>query len=154
MKKLVASFFVLALMLISCGKKDSGCQPVPVANEKAQLVAYCNANGITYTEHMSGLLYQIIDPGTGASPTTSSTISVVYTGKHFDNTTFDATANPVTFGLSGLIDGWKIAIPLLKKGGRMKLVLPSALAYSCTGSLPSIQPNEPLYFDITLTNVQ
>jgi len=142
------------MVSLSCGKNDSGCQPVPVANEKAQLIAYCSANGITYSEHTSGLFYQIIDPGTGASPTTSSTVSVVYTGKHFDNTVFDAASNPVTFSLSGVIDGWKIGVPLIKKGGRIKLVVPSALAYSCAGSGTAIKPNEPLFFDVTLTDVK
>jgi len=153
MKRIVASVLVLSfLFLNSCGKTDTGCQPVPVANEKAQLVAYCNANNITYTEHASGLLYQIITPGTGNSPVSSSTVSVVYTGKLFDNTVFDASANPYTNLLSNLIDGWKIGIPLIKKGGRIKLIIPSALAYSCTGSGTKIPPNSPIFFDVTLTD--
>lgn len=154
MKHLFAVLFVFSILCGSCGKTESGCEPVPVASERAQLVAYCNANGINYTEHSSGLLYEIVSPGSGASPSTTSTVSVVYTGKHFDNTTFDASANPVTFQLSGLIDGWKIGLPLIKKGGRIKLILPSALAYSCGGNLPSIKANEPLFFDITLSDVK
>jgi len=150
-----AGIVVLIFLVVnSCSKKDTGCMPVPVGNEKAQLINYANSSNISYTEHTSGLLYQILDPGTGASPTASSTVSVVYTGKHFDNTIFDATANPITFPLSGVIDGWKIGVPLIKKGGHIKLVIPSALAYSCSGNLPAIQPNEPLYFDITLTDVK
>ncbi|MES2003364.1 MAG: FKBP-type peptidyl-prolyl cis-trans isomerase [Bacteroidota bacterium] len=156
MKKTFASVLVLASFILnSCGKSaDSGCQPVPVANEKAQLVTYCTTNNITYTEHTSGMLYQIIDPGTGATPTTSSTVTVVYTGKFMNGTTFDGTANPVSFPLNGVIDGWKIGVPLIKKGGHIKLLVPSALAYSCTGYPPSIAPNAPLYFDITLTDVK
>lgn len=152
MKQILVAL-AFSLVVISCGKTESGCQPVPVASERMQLAAYCNANNITYTEHSSGLLYEIINPGSGPAPTVSSTISVVYTGKHFDNTTFDAQANPVTFVLNGLIDGWKVGLPLIKKGGRIKLVLPSALAYSCTGNV-GIRPNEPLFFDITLHDVQ
>lgn len=161
MKKFVLSVLVLTMVLFnySCGKTDTGCQPVPVANEKTQLIAYCTANNINYTEHSSGLLYQIIDPGTGVSPTTSSVVSVVYTGKHFDNTVFDASANPYTSPLSNLIDGWKVGLPLIKKGGRIKLVIPSALAYSCNGSTDSygrvsITPNEPIFFDVTLSDVK
>lgn len=154
MKQIAALFFLFSFLLGSCGKKDTGCQPVAVASERAQIIAYCNANSITYTEHSSGLFYQIITPGSGPSPATTSTVSVVYTGKHFDNTVFDASANPYTSVLSNFIDGWKIGIPLIKKGGRIKLIIPSALAYSCTGSLPKIQPNEPLFFDVTLTDVQ
>jgi FKBP-type peptidyl-prolyl cis-trans isomerase FkpA len=149
MKQIIVAL-ALSLVVMSCGKTESGCQPVPVASERMQLAAYCNANNITYTEHPSGMLYQIINPGTGtSSPTASSNVAVVYTGRHFDNTVFDAQANPVTFSLGGLIDGWKVGLPLIKKGGRILLILPSALAYSCTGN-GGIKPNEPIFFDITL----
>lgn len=152
---LLGLLLAFSFVLNSCGKTDiSGCQPASIASEKNTMVAYCTSSNITYTEHSSGLLYQIIDPGTGIAPTTASTISVVYTGKLFNGTTFDATANPVSFPLSGVIDGWKIGIPLIKKGGRIKLIIPSALAYSCTGSGNSIPPNTPLYFDVTLTDVK
>ena len=152
---LLGLLLAFSFVLNSCGKTDtSGCQPASIASEKNAMVAYCTSSNITYIEHSSGLLYQIIDPGTGIAPTTASTISVVYTGKLFNGTTFDATANPVSFPLSGVIDGWKIGIPLIKKGGRIKLIIPSALAYSCTGSGNSIPPNTPLYFDVTLTDVK
>lgn len=161
MKFFLGLVVILSVLLLdSCGKKDpSGCQPASVASERAQLVNYCSANGINYTEHSSGLLYEIIIPGTGVSPTSTSTVSVVYTGKHLNNTVFDAQANPYTNLLSNLIDGWKIGMPLIKKGGRIKLVIPSALAYSCTGGKDSngvliIQPNEPIFFDLTLTDVK
>ena len=159
MKQFFAVLVVFSVLCSSCGKKETGCEPVPVANEKSQLIAYCNANNISYTEHTSGVYYQIMDPGTGPSPTTASTISFVYTGKHFDNTVFDASANPVTYPLSGLIDAWKITLPLIKKGGRIKIITPSALAYSCTGSKNNlgqvvIQPNEPLFFEVTLSDVK
>ena len=156
MRKLLASVLILSgLLLHSCGKSDtSGCQPATIASEKASMVAFCTANSINYTEHSSGLLYEIILPGSVPAPTLSSNVSVVYTGKLLNGTTFDATSNPVTLALSGVIDGWKIGIPLIKKGGRIKLVIPSALAYSCTGAGTSIPPNSPIYFDVTLTDVK
>jgi FKBP-type peptidyl-prolyl cis-trans isomerase len=160
MKKMLGFLFLISFLVNSCGKKDTGCQPNPVNAERAQIIAYCNSNGINYTEHTTGLFYEIITPGSGISPTNTSTVSVVYTGKHFDNTTFDASSNPYTTLLSNFIDGWKIGIPLIKKGGRIKLVIPSAMAYSCTGSFNNasqtyiIKPNEPLFFDVTLTDVK
>jgi len=157
MKKIVLSVLILSLVLLnySCGKNDtSGCQPVPVANEKAQLIAYCTANNITYTEHPSGLLYEIVLPGSGNAPTSSSIVSVVYTGKFLDNTVFTTSNNPLDYPLSGVIDGWKIGIPLIKKGGRIKLIIPSALAYSCVGYLPNIPSNKPLYYDVTVSDVK
>lgn len=155
MKKILGLLVVVSLVLNSCGKSEtSGCQPATVASEKAQMIAYCSANNINYTEDASGLLYEIITLGTGIAPSSSSIISVVYTGKLFTGTTFDATANPISLTLSNVIDGWKIGLPKIKKGGRIKLVIPSALAYSCTGAGSSIPPNTPLFFDVTLTDVK
>lgn len=160
MKKIFGSLLLASAMLLgACGKNDTGCQPIPVSNEKVQLVAYCTANNINYTEHSSGLLYEIITPGTGAAPLVTSTVSVIYTGKHMDNTTFDANSTPYTTQLNNFIDGWKIGLTLVKKGGHIKLVIPSALAYSCLGSQSNngqqtIKPNEPLFFDVYLTDVK
>lgn len=145
---------VIATLFISCGKQESsGCQPKTPASEKADMAAYCTANGINYTEHPSGILYQIINQGAGATPTVSNTISAVYTGKLMNGATFDATANPISFPLNGVIEGWKIGIPLIQKSGRILMVIPSALAYSCSGS-GSIPANSPLFFDVTLTDVR
>ncbi|KAF0237877.1 MAG: FKBP-type peptidyl-prolyl cis-trans, partial [Chitinophagaceae bacterium] len=70
-----------------------------------------------------------------------------------NNTVFDASATPITFPLANVIEGWKIAIPLVRAGGRIKMVIPSALAYSCVGT-NGIAGNSPLFFDVTLVAVQ
>lgn len=154
MKKLLFVLGLFAILAISCGKTDStGCTPVPVASEKAALVKFCTDNNITYTEHPSGLLYQIITPGAGAPINANSTVNAVYTGKLFNGTIFDARATPVEFSLSGVIEGWTIGIPLVRRGGRILLVIPSSLAYSCVGNNRGsviIPPNTPLYFDVTV----
>ena len=157
MQKLSAGLLLaIFIVFVSCGKNDSsGCQPVSVDAEKPQMVSFCTSANINYTINSSGLLYQIINPGTGTvTPTSSSTVSVLYVGKFLSGLTFDSSVNVYTATLNNFIDGWKIGIPLIKKGGRTKLVVPSALAYSCTGYLPTIPINTPLYFDVTLTDVQ
>ena len=153
MKRNVLLAFLLApLLFAACGKTDTECVPATVASEKAAMVAYCTANNITYTEHASGILYEVMAPGLSTQPTLTSTVSVVYTGKLLNGNQFDASANPVRLALSGVIKGWQIGIPLIKKGGRIKMVIPSSLAYGCTGQ-GSIAPNSPLYFEVTLTDV-
>jgi FKBP-type peptidyl-prolyl cis-trans isomerase len=153
MKRNVLLAFILApLLFTACGKTDEPCVPATVASEKAAMVAYCTANSITYTEHASGILYEIMSPGLTTQPTIANTVSVVYTGKLLNGNQFDASANPVRLALSGVIKGWQIGIPLIKKGGRIKMVIPSSLAYGCTGQ-GSIAPNSPLYFEVTLTDV-
>lgn len=133
--------------------EPSGCQPVAVESEKARLIQFCTANNITYTEHSSGMLYQIMDPGQGTlAPAASSVVTVQYVGKYMNGATFDSSSSPFTSGLSQLIDGWKIGLPLIKKGGKIKLVIPSALAYSCTGYPPVIPANAPLFFEVSLVD--
>ena len=51
------------------------------------------------------------------------------------------------------IEGWKIGIPLIKKGGKLKLIIPSALAYGCN-DISGIPGNSILFFDIDLIDVQ
>jgi hypothetical protein len=67
-----------------------------------------------------------------------------------NGTTFDSSNN-VTLPLNALIEGFKIGLPLIGIGGRIKLIIPSSLAYGCQGG-GSIPSNSPLYFDITLDN--
>jgi FKBP-type peptidyl-prolyl cis-trans isomerase FkpA len=149
-------FLLVAMAGYGCLKSESsGCQPVAVASEKARLVQFCSTNNITYTEHSSGMLYQIMDPGQGTLvPAASSVVTVQYVGKYMNGVTFDSSSTPFTSNLSQLIDGWKIGLPLIKKGGKIKLVIPSSLAYSCTGYPPVIPANAPLYFDITLVDLK
>ena len=154
MKRNVWMAFLLAPFLFAaCGKSDTECVPATVASEKAAMIAYCTANNITYTEHASGILYEVMAPGLSTQPTLANTVLVVYTGKFLNGTQFDASANPVPIALSGVIKGWQIGIPLIKKGGRIKLVIPSSLAYGCKGDR-SIPANAPLYFEVTLTDVR
>ena len=151
-RNVLLAFLVTPLLFTACGKTNTECVPATVASEKAAMVAYCTANNITYTEHASGILYEVMAPGLSTQPTLANTVAVVYTGKLLNGNQFDASANPVRLALSGVIKGWQIGIPLIKKGGRIKMVIPSSLAYGCTGQ-GSIAPNSPLYFEVTLTDV-
>lgn len=157
MRKLIFVWSIIVFASLSCGKTTtSGCTPATVASESATMISYCTSNSITYTQHSSGILYQIVDPGTGTAPSLSSRIYITYTGKLFNGSVFDSQSNAALTGwtLSSLIQGWQIGLPLIKKGGHIKLVIPSSLAYSCAGSGNTIPPNTPLYFDITLVDVQ
>ena len=156
MKKLILASSLFIFAALSCGKSEtSGCQPATVAAEKPTMVAYCTANAINYTEHSSGILYEIVTQGTGVAPTLTNKVYVTYTGKLLNGTVFDQGTNPSLTGwtLNQLIDGWKIGLPLLKAGGKIKMVIPSSLSYGCSGS-GSIPSNSPLYFEISLVSVQ
>ncbi|MCU0322263.1 MAG: FKBP-type peptidyl-prolyl cis-trans isomerase [Chitinophagaceae bacterium] len=138
---------------LSC-EKEKGCVQKTPSEEKAAMIAFCTTNSINYTEHPSGILYEVVQPGSLVRPTLDSRVFIFYTGKLLDGTTFETQSNPSNTGwpLKSLIEGWQIGLPLIQKGGRIKLVIPSSLAYGCTGS-GGIGPNSPLFFDITLTEV-
>lgn len=136
-----------------CAKEEKGCTPVDPQVEETQIINYAIANGMTVVKHPSGMFYQIIDAGTGLSPTTNATIKAIYTGKLLNGTIFDYETMEAT--LSGLIEGWQIGMPLIKKGGKIKLIIPSALAYGCNGnSNKKIGANQVLFYDITLVDVK
>lgn len=103
-------------------------------------------------ETASGLLYKIEKTGEGSSPKAEDSVKVHYKGTLTDGTVFDSSyerGEPIEFQLNQLIPGWVEAIPMLKKGGKMEIVLPPALGYGdrAAGKIPA---NSTLKFEIEL----
>ena len=116
---------------------------------------YLQASSLSgFTKSASGLYYKISDPGTGSPITIDSTVSAEYTGKLFNGVLFDKAdvGKAVSFPLEGVIKGWQEAIPLLKQGGSIRLIIPSQLAYGIPGN-NDIPPFSCLDFDIKITDV-
>ena len=144
--KILASVFFIGMISFGCKKGDS-------PETLDQYITRANLTS-TVTKDPRGFYYQIINPGTGATPTLTSKVSVFYKGTLTNGSVFDQTnATPVTFGLNQLILGWQYGIPLVKAGGRIMLYLPPSLGYGSqsTGTIPA---NSVLIFDITLQGVQ
>ena len=111
--------------------------------------------GVQVTE--SGLQYQVIKSGSGASPTAESKVSVHYEGKLVSGDIFDSSiqrGEPAAFGVSQVIPGWTEALLRMKVGDKWKLFIPPNLAYGDRGSPPVIGPNEALIFEVELLEVQ
>lgn len=159
LKKLL--FFVsLIIVLASCKKTEEpaiNCIPnntgVPTAAEIASVQAYLTSKGITATQDPGGFFYIIVAPGTGATPSLSSKVTVKYTGTLENGTVFDQNSTGTTFTLSGLILGWQKGLPLIKKGGSITLFLPPSLGYGCSSS-GAIPPGSNTIFTIELVDVQ
>jgi FKBP-type peptidyl-prolyl cis-trans isomerase FkpA len=153
----VSIFFLAVLILqsLSC-TKETVCKPATVKEDEAKILSYATANGITAQKHSSGLYYQVISTGTGEVPNTSSVISITYTGKLTNNDIFDEQmdATQTNWRLSSLIQGWQIGLPLIKKGGKIILLVPAALAYGCASPGGAIPANSILVFDINLVDVK
>jgi FKBP-type peptidyl-prolyl cis-trans isomerase FkpA len=132
-----------AFLLGSCKFEDQAM----VDQEKIE--QYLADNKLNATRHSSGIYYIIPTPGTGGSPGITSTVTVQYKGYLLNKNVFDQSTKPIQFPLSNLIEGWKICIPLLQKGGKGTFFIPSQLGYgpSGTGSIPG---NSVLVFEIDL----
>ncbi len=105
----------------------------------------------------SGLQYQIITDGTGATPTANDTVVTNYAGTLLDGTEFDNSykrGEPVTFPVKGVIAGWTEALQLMKVGSKWKLYIPSKLAYGERGAGQIIGPNSALIFEVELLDVK
>ena len=163
MKKNWLLILAFSITLISCKKTtdQSTCVSnntgVPTAAEVASVQAYLTSKGITATQDPGGFFYTIVAAGSGATPTLSSKVTVKYVGSLESGTIFDqrpsaAFPSPATFSLSQLILGWQKGLPLIKKGGSIKLYLPPSLGYGC-GANGSIPPGSNLIFTVDLLDV-
>jgi len=105
----------------------------------------------------SGLKYQDLKVGDGATPTMGQTITVHYigrleNGKEFNNSY--TLGKPIDFKLGQVIEGWNEGLQTMKVGGKRRLWIPSKLAYGPAGRPPNIPPNSNLDFEIELLGVK
>ncbi len=120
----------------------------------AFLAAKESENGVTKTN--SGLLYKVIRAGSGESPAATDMVSVHYRGTLLDGTQFDSSydrGQPMTFPVSGVIQGWVEALQLMSPGAKWELYIPSGLAYGDRGSPPLIPPGATLLFEVELLEI-
>lgn len=103
-----------------------------------------------------GMYYQIIKQGTGRMVSVEDTVTIFYKGYLFSNgQVFDQTGEkPASFPLKRLIRGWQIGVPLLKVGGKIKMVIPSDLAYSIRTRAARIPPNSTLVFEVEVIDAR
>lgn len=103
----------------------------------------------------SGMVYKMLEEGTGPSPAATDRVQVHYRGTLRDGTVFDSSydrGQPATFALNQVIPCWTEGVQQMKEGGKAKLVCPPDLAY---GDRPagSIPPGSTLVFEVELLDV-
>ena len=160
MKKTILSVFLVSVIIsgLGCVKGDTvePCTNKTPESEEAEMVAYAAAQGYSMVHHPNGMFYQVVEPGSGAIPLSTSRIFVRYTGRLISsNAIFDQqnNAEQTGFVLGSLIQGWQIGIPLIRIGGKVRLIVPSSLAYGCRpySSLPG---DAVLFFEIELVRIE
>lgn len=118
------------------------------------LAANKTKEGIVTTE--SGLQYEVLTEGDGPSPTINDKVKVHYHGTLIDGKVFDSSVErnePISFGLSQVIQAWQEAVPLMKVGAKHRIYAPYTLAYGDRGAGP-IAPYSALIFEIELLGIE
>ena len=110
----------------------------------------------TATTTASGLAYEVVSEGDGASPSATDLVTVHYAGWLTDGTPFDSSysrGQPATFPLNGVIAGWTEGVQLMKPGATYRFLIPPGLAYGASGAPPVIGPGATLVFQVELIKV-
>jgi FKBP-type peptidyl-prolyl cis-trans isomerase FkpA len=143
-------FFLLLVITASCSKTDSN--PDFSAIDKQVIEEYLSVKKLTAQSTPSGLYYIITTPGGTVHPTINSTVTAKYKGYLANGSVFDqTTTTPIEFPLSGVIAGWQEGLQLIGAGGKIKLLIPSALGYGGV-SKPGIPMNSVTIFDVELVS--
>ena len=106
----------------------------------------------------SGLKYEDLVEGAGATAANGHQVSVHYTGWLVDGTKFDSSVDrgqPFGFALGrgSVIRGWDEGVAGMKVGGKRKLTIPPQLGYGTRGAGGVIPPNATLVFEVELLGI-
>ncbi len=126
------------------------------AAEKPAFDKYLADNKITTKPTASGLIYIETKKGSGPKPSINDQVVVHYAGTLLDGTPFDSSiekGQPATFELTKVIPGWTEGLQLMAKGGKAKLVIPSALGWGAQGNGQVIPPYAGVVFEVELIDV-
>ena len=132
---------------------------IPERNRKAgeaYLAEVAKQPNVQKTE--SGLLYEIITPGSDKKATSlKDEVRVKYRGDLRDGRDFDNNyekPDTARFALNRVVKGWGEGLQLVGEGGKIKLYIPSDLGYGAMGRRGTIiGPNEPLVFEVDVIEV-
>jgi FKBP-type peptidyl-prolyl cis-trans isomerase FkpA len=132
-------------------------QPAIAATKKAPPAKKAAKEKIVTTK--SGLQYEDLKVGTGATAKEGQRVTVHYTGWLKDGTKFDSSVDrgqPFVFPLGGgrVIAGWDEGVQGMKVGGKRKLTIPPKLGYGEQGAGGVIPPNATLVFEVELLAVE
>ena len=100
---------------------------VQAITEDQKMKDYAVKKGWTIKSTPEGVYYVIDTEGSGGNPTVSNTVTVKYKVTDiYDNLVEDNSTKGITSPLTQLYPGWQVGIPKFKKGGKGKLLIPTA----------------------------
>ena len=128
----------------------------PVTTTTSTGAGTAPATSGTSTTTSSGLVFQLMKPGQGASPQATDTVRVHYRGTLLDGTEFDSSykrGQPAEFPLNRVIPCWTEGLQRMQVGATARLTCPPAIAYGARGAGNVIPPNATLKFEVELLGI-
>ena len=135
-------------------EKEAESAKQNIAAGRAYLEENGKREGVITTK--SGLQYEVLTEGTGASPKATDKVRCHYEGRLTDGTVFDSSykrGEPADFGLNQVIAGWTEGVQLMKEGAKYRFHIPYLLGYGERGAGAQIPPYATLVFDVELIKV-
>lgn len=111
----------------------------------------------------SGLQYEDVVAGDGATATAGQEVRVHYTGwlyqdgaagRKFDSSKDRGQPFEFSLGAGMVIRGWDEGVAGMQVGGTRRLVIPPELGYGARGAGGVIPPNATLLFEVELLGVE
>ncbi|HYO46421.1 MAG TPA: FKBP-type peptidyl-prolyl cis-trans isomerase [Gemmatimonadota bacterium] len=166
----------LAFLLLGCASEDTTPEPdpEPLTTEEATppeqaTTSMSDPSTTTYAPELdvrlermtrteSGLYYEVVKEGAGATVAPGQTAVVHYTGWLPNGTQFDSSRGrePFSFpvGAGQVIAGWDQGVAGMAVGEQRLLVIPPDLAYGATGAGGVIPPDATLVFEVELLEIR
>ncbi len=149
--------FILVITFVfsigACDKEDEPSGPSEEEQEEIdqQLIEqYIADNNLETTKTSTGLHYIIHAPGNNNHPTSNSWIEGVYQGELLDGTDFTNGVQVIESRLWELIPGCQEGLSLIGEGGKIKMIIPSRLAYVDQDIMGQTNAVLVFYFEIDL----
>ncbi|SRR6056297_1471216 len=105
----------------------------------------------------SGLQYEVLEAGDGPIPGPDDKVKVHYHGTLINGEVFDSSVDrgePISFPVTGVIQGWQEALQMMPVGSKWKLYIPYDIAYGSRGAGNSIKPFSTLIFEVSLLEIE
>lgn len=129
--KYSACIILILLMMSACRKDD----PEYIAErDRRRILSYLEEHEHDYYELESGVFIVVFTEGSGGNPSENSTVRMNYEGYLLDGTIFDSRDNAY-LNLQNTVQGFRIGVQEFQRGGKGKILIPSALGY---GEYPPI----------------
>ncbi len=146
--KSLITLLTILLVFNSCKKEYETIENI----DEAKIQAYINQNNIPAIKDPSGYYYQVLDKGTGAELLNKDSVFYNLSVKSLTGTSYYA---PLEYSNEGNYlgyvtpDTYRTAMLAINRGGKVRVIVPSYLAYGKNGS-GVIPPNEVLVTEITV----